>query len=159
PLLRAGAEFGELARAATEPAAHGWRSVPLPFFDGRDIIPIVIFVHRHESAPEGAGDESHQDGKPARGGTRFIVDLSPSEFGPLQIDGFAQGGRVDTVLRSRRGMPADLRDGLVARYAALLAESGLAGTLAFQIQDGPLAGPHLGPATGPKRGGGISITA
>lgn len=159
PLLRAGAEFGDLARAATEPAANGWRSVPLPFFDGRDIIPVVIFVHRHETPPEDAGDESHPDGKPARGGTRFIVDLSPSEFGPLQIDGFAQGGRVDTVLRSRRAMPADLRDGLMTRYGALLAASGLAGTLAFQTQDGPLASPHLGPAAGPKRGGGISITA
>lgn len=159
PLLRAGAEFGELARAAAEPAANGWRSVPLPFFDGRDIIPVVIFVHRHETPPEGAGDESGPDGKPARGGTRFIVDLSPSEFGPLQIDGFAQGARVDTVLRSRRAMPADLRDGLMSRYGALLAASGLAGTLAFQLQDGPLASPHLGPAAGPKRGGGISITA
>ncbi len=56
-------------------------------------------------------------------------------------------------------MPADLRDGLVTRYGALLAASGLAGTLAFQTQDGPLASPHLGPAAGPKRGGGISITA
>lgn len=160
PLLRAGAEFGELARAATEPAPTGWRSVPLPFFDGRDIVPIVVFVQRHAPPPETVEDDARQADRKARGGsTRFIVELSPSELGPLQIDGFAQGGRVDTVLRSRRPMPADLRDGLAERYGAVLAASGLAGTISFQIQEGPQGGPHLGPAVGPARGGGISITA
>ncbi|PWR18391.1 hypothetical protein [Zavarzinia aquatilis] len=160
PLLRAGAEFGELARAAAEPAANGWRSVPLPFFDGRDIIPLVVFVQRHAPPPETVEEDTQQTDRKTRGGaTRFIVELSPSELGPLQIDGFAQGGRVDTVLRSRRPMPADLREGLTARYGAVLAASGLAGTIGFQVQEGPLGTPHLGSPAGPARRGGISITA
>lgn len=161
PLLRAAAEFTDLARAAGgEPVPTGWRSVPLPFFDGRDIVPIVVFVQRQAPPPDDAGDENEQKKqRGAKGGSRFIVELTLSELGPLQIDGFAQGARIDTVLRSRRALPVETRDALAARYAEVLAAAGLSGALGFQLQQGAPGLPHLGQPAPPTRGGGISITA
>ena len=161
PLLRAGAAFTEFARAATEDAPSGWRAVPLPFFDGREITPIVLFVSR-QPAPEDqtSGEEENARRRAGGGGrSRFVVQVELSQFGPLQIDGFAQTERIDTLLRSRRALAPDLRQLLVERYTAVLAASGLAGTLGFQVEDNPLGMLEFGSERQRPSGGGISIEA
>lgn len=163
PLLRAGAALTEFARAATaEDAPGGWRVVPLPFFDGREIVPITLFVHR-QPAPEGeeapaGGDEA--DRRQAKGGrSRFVVRVELSRLGPLMIDGFAQEGRIDTLLRSRIPLDESLRHELTGRYGAVLGLSGLAGTLTFQVEDNPLGNIDIGSDPNAPKGGGISIEA
>lgn len=156
PLLRAGAEFTEMARAAAEATAQGWRPVPMPFFDGRQVVPVMIFIRPPENpvTDEDGGTEA----RPRRSGARFMVDVTLSELGPLQIDGFLQDGRLDTVLRTRRQLDADFRQALEARYRAVVEEMGMAGSLNFQLRDpGPgnlVIGPP--PQTPP---GQISVTA
>ncbi len=162
PLLRAGAEFAELAKAATDTApAQGWRPIPLPFFDGREIQPVVIFVQHHEpeTAAEEVEDETTPRRKAVRNGTRFMVSLALSELGAVQIDGFAKPERIDTVLRSGRAIAADLRDELATRYTELMETAGLAGTLSFQIQEGPRGPLSLDTPDLPPAGVRLSITA
>ncbi|PWR21819.1 hypothetical protein [Zavarzinia compransoris] len=161
PLLRASAEFADLGRATGETSPQGWRAVPLPFFDGRDIVPITLYVHRQPPPEDKAGPEDREAQR--RGGqggnTRFLVEVSLSQLGALQIDGFAQPGRVDTILRSRSPLDLDLRQTLIARYQSVLAEAGLAGTLGFQVQDNPLGSLGIGSEQRPATGGSLSITA
>jgi len=162
PLLRAGAEFAELAKAATDAApAQGWRPIPLPFFDGREIQPVVIFVQSHqpEAAEEEAEGEAATRRRTARNGTRFMVSLALSELGAVQIDGFAKPERIDTVLRSGRAIAADLRDALAKRYTALMETAGLAGTLSFQVQEGPRGPLSLDTPEAQPAGLRLSITA
>ncbi|MCF4165901.1 hypothetical protein L2U69_09625 [Zavarzinia compransoris] len=163
PLLRAGAALTEFAKAATaEDTPGGWRVVPLPFFDGREIVPVTLFVHRQassdsEEAPAG-GDET-QRGSSKGGRSRFVVRVELSRLGPLMIDGFAQEGRIDTLLRSRTALDEGLRDELTGRYGAVLGLSGLAGTLTFQVEDNPLGNIDFGSDADARKGGGISIEA
>ncbi|RJF94612.1 hypothetical protein D3874_01925 [Oleomonas cavernae] len=156
PMLRAGAEFGEIARAATEPAPQGWRPLVMPFFDGRQIVPVMIFV-RPQEEPAGDPDEAEAHVHKGRRGTRFMVDLSLSELGLLQVDGFMQDKRIDTILRSRRPLDPDLRSGVEARYLTVLETAGFAGSLLFQVQDGP-PGLVIGPPAA-QPAGHISLTA
>jgi hypothetical protein len=156
PMLRAGAEFGEIARAATEPAPQGWRPLVMPFFDGRQIVPVMIFVRPQE---EHATDPDEAEAHPHKGrrGARFMVDLSLSELGLVQVDGFMQDKRIDTILRSRRALDPDLRQEVEARYLAVLETTDFAGSLLFQVQDGP-PGLVIGPAAA-QPAGHISLTA
>lgn len=162
PLLRASAEFADLGRATAETSAQGWRPVPLPFFDGREIVPITLYVHRQpppeEQQQQPADDQSGRKGR-GGGNTRFLVEVTLSQLGALQIDGFAQPGRIDTILRSRSTLALDLRQSLMTRYQAVLAEAGLAGTLGFQTQDNPLGPIGIGTEQRPSAGGQLSITA
>lgn len=161
PLLRASAEFADLGRATAETSAQGWRAVPLPFFDGRDIVPITLYVHRQPPPEEQQQPAADQSGRKGRGGgnTRFMVEVTLSQLGALQIDGFAQPGRIDTILRSRSALALDLRQNLIARYQTVLADAGLAGTLGFQTQDNPLGPIGIGTEQRPTAGGQLSITA
>lgn len=161
PLLRASAEFADLGRATAEPSAQGWRAVPLPFFDGRDIVPITLHVYRQPPPEDQQSSGGEQSARKGRGGgsTRFLVEVNLSQLGALQIDGFAQPGRIDTILRSRSALDLDLRQSLIARYQAVLADAGLAGTLGFQTHDNPLGPIGIGTEQRPTAGGQLSITA
>lgn len=139
----ASALAGEVAEGSKEAAKSpvgDWRMVTLPLHTGQTIEPIKLWLH---SAPE-----ADEDGKGQKGGevqdTRFMIDLTLSKLGPLQIDGLARPGKLELVFRSPTQLPQQIRRELNAVYVHAASAQGIAGGVAFQVA--PALKPEIKPA-------------
>jgi|GEM_PF-5264216 len=90
---------------ATTQASSDWRGYTLPMLWGMDVEKIHLFVKSfsHE-------DESNQNKNKIKN-TRFIIDLTLSRMGNVQLDGFSQPyvKRLDLVLRTEHDFAPDVR--------------------------------------------------
>jgi hypothetical protein len=122
-------EVGELARRAGADGGE-WRTLPLPWnLDGK-IDRIALITRRQE-----ADDGDAQKKKPKGGGTRFVINLSLSRLGDMQLDGMfrKQARSFDLMIRTKQPVPDDLARELPGRFAEINAAMGLTGALTFQV--------------------------
>lgn len=119
-------DFGQMSRLAdTQP--DEWRLFPLPILHEGQVTP----VHLHLRRDTGAGNDEETDDQ----STRFLVELSLSRLGELQLDGLVQGKRFDLILRSRRPLPSRLRGDIAAIFEEANAITGAKGQIAFRSTD------------------------
>ena len=116
------------ARAgAGEPAAatqSDWRAVPLPMFWENEIHRITLYTRQ-----ESDENEKQQNGQ---NGTRFVMDLSLSRMGDVQIDGLVKDNRLDLILRTEHHFSAPMQQTMRQAYSGALAYTDLVGELNFQ---------------------------
>ena len=86
-------DFGLLGRAAMEPQVNDWRTAMIPIFTAMGLEQFRMHTRHHK---EESDDEELDDG------TRFIIDVSLSQLGRLQLDGLVRrkGRQLDLVIRS-----------------------------------------------------------
>jgi hypothetical protein len=121
-------EFQAVARQAAEPTPDGWRSMPIPFGIPDQVARLQLAI-RHATDGENKGEEEQGD----RGKTqRFLLDLSFSRLGPMQLDGLVRPGRFDLMIRTLDLLPAELRQGIGELFRDSLETVGFAGTIGFQ---------------------------
>lgn len=126
-------EFEHEAAAVGKPAGGGeWRSMTLPMLDGAAIQEIRLSVRR--PPPEEGGDGTGGDDGKREDGTRFLVDVTMSRLGPLQLDGLMRKGakRFDLILRSKQPLDAEIRRDIAALFATSCEGMGMAGSVSFQ---------------------------
>ncbi len=157
-------DVGALAGRARDGAGGDWRAYTLPFADQAEISPIRLIV-----GPRGGGDQAGQDGADdgASGngdGQRFLIDVSLSALGRVQIDGLmnAPQSRLRLLIRTAQPLPDSLRADLLRLTEGSLSALGLQGALTFQ-GDGRFVEPlpdddetAAGPAGAPPPGGVIA---
>jgi len=85
-----------------EAPGQEWRSIALPFYSDQEVHKLILH-YKHEHADQ--NDQEAQKGKQ----TRFIFELTPSQMGPLQIDGLYRGQRLDVIIRSQDNFSAAMR--------------------------------------------------
>jgi hypothetical protein len=119
-------EFGTMSRAS-EPNDNGWRAFFIPFMDDGQFNQIRLFMNQERNARDG-------DGRDDASRTRFVVDLSLSQLGDLQIDGTVQPETVDLLIRTRDNLPEKMRQEIRDIFTSTLARTGIEGQLAFRIQ-------------------------
>ncbi|MBK1698851.1 hypothetical protein [Rhodovibrio salinarum] len=125
-VTRLKADFGQLSRL-TQDAGGDWRLFALPVIGDGDVRPVRFFLRKH--------DDEEEDGKRhpnARPPGRFVVELTLSQLGELQLDGLARPERLDAVLRSRQALPESVRRDITQIFDDQLAVSGLYGELRFE---------------------------
>ncbi len=105
-------------------ARADWRAMTLPMLHGGQVTPVMLHVRGFERE-----DANAPDGKLS--GTRFVMDVSLSRMGPLQIDGFSLDKRLDVTLRSERNLSPAMREIMRTLYAQTVADIGFAGQLNF----------------------------
>jgi hypothetical protein len=118
------------ARAANRPEGE-WRVYPLPFVAGGQVERIQMLVRR---APD--ADDAEEGGRRGRRkDTRFILDLTLSRLGEMQIDGLVNppARNLDLVIRTRQDLPAPMPADLRGLFAEALLAVGYAGNLAFRV--------------------------
>lgn len=138
------------ATAPMRSAAGEWRTLTLPLLVGVAIEPIRLFMRR----PAPSDEEEAQGGKAqGRGGDRFVVDVTLSRFGRLQLDGFLHrpARRFDMILRCERPLPDSARNDITGIFTTCCAGLGLAGAILFHIGDDfvepdAASGPPVAPA-------------
>jgi len=126
-LDRLGEDVRSMQRQAE--AAVEWRSFPVPIANNGELEQATIRVKRKD-------DDDDEDGGRKRkgGGTRFLVDVTLSRLGPLQLDGFVRPSarRLDMMLRTRDPLPGRMRTELTDIYDEALAEIRYLGQLSFR---------------------------
>ncbi|MBI1207807.1 MAG: hypothetical protein GC191_11020 [Azospirillum sp.] len=150
-LSRLDHEVRGASRRAVEPQVGEWRAYSLPFLDGQAMTRLDCYVHQIGEDETGADDGDGDGTRRRRGGSRFVIELSLSQFGALQLDGLVHRDRFNLILRSRQPLGPALRQELSAAFADSLAATGLAGGLAFATGERGWIKPVPAPAGG--RGG------
>ncbi|MGE5548824.1 MAG: DNA polymerase III [Solirubrobacterales bacterium] len=118
-----------LAADAQRPLAGGeWRGFTLPFLNGGAIEAIRLFVRQ-------AGDEG---GRRSRGGggddQRFILEVTMSRLGRVQLDGLVQRAdkQFDLIVRTEVALEADMRRDIIAIFSENGEVCGIKGSVTFQ---------------------------
>lgn len=119
-------EFRAPARPPPDAPAE-WKPFAVPMMDGQAIQSVQVQIRRVEGdeGTEGAG------GREGRG-SRFLLDLELSRFGPLQLDGLVRPQRFDLILRSHAPLPPELTGELTVVFTDSLGAMGFTGALSFQ---------------------------
>lgn len=141
---RLGDDFRVLTRAADEPAANDWRVTQVPLFTGAEIEMIRLWTRRHDDP---AADD---DDNPQRQDQRFVVDVSLSRLGRLQLDGLVRdaGRRLDLIVRSESPLPAAMRNHIRGLFEDTGGFTGLTGGVGFQAAPPNFVGVAAEPAAG-----------
>jgi hypothetical protein len=119
-------DFRQLAKLADDPAAGDWRVALIPVGVQSGIEQVRLLLRRH------SGDEGEK--APAAAGTRFVIDVSLSRLGRLQLDGLVRekGKRLDLIVRTAEPLPAAVREEIRRLFAATNAETNVGGSVSFQ---------------------------
>ena len=137
--------------ADTRPIRPGdWRAFPLPLF-GEGMEQSRLLVRRD------AGDDDSDEDKPAKE-TRFVVDLTLTSIGRLQLDGLIDPGarRFDMLVRTTNALPPRFRSDVLQIFASANETIGMSGGLAFRASpDALIDAPDVG--TSPSGGDGLIV--
>jgi len=101
----------------------------MPLLNGDVVEPIRLFMRRPEP-DDGEGGAGGGDR-----GLRFVVDVSLSALGRLQIDGLMRRSmkRLDVLVRTAQPLPGDMRQTIARIFADCCSASGVSGEAGFQV--------------------------
>ncbi len=109
--------------ANTDAAPTEWKSLPIPMLWQNEISKVLFHVRR-----EPAEDERDQ----GEDGTRFVLDLSLTRMGDVQLDGIVRGQRLDLIVRTQMPVSESMQEAMKKAYADALDGSNIYGELGFQ---------------------------
>ena len=131
-LSRLGREIRGITRMSSEALSGDWRAMSLPLAWQNDINKIALYF-RNEGEHNESNDEAGKGKK-----TRFVMDLSLTNMGNVQLDGLFSGqdniGRLDLVLRTEQSFSQSMRQQMRTAYKNALEETQITGELSFQNQ-------------------------
>ena len=125
-----GEDFKQLAQQASEPLPGDWRAYSIPFSDGTELSRINLYV-RHPDAEEVDEDGENAAGSSARA-NRFLIDLTLSRLGELQLDGLVRHRRFDLILRTHLPLPPEMRREIGRIFHDSVEALGMTGGVSFQ---------------------------
>jgi hypothetical protein len=117
--------FSQMARISEEPATGEWKGTPIPFLNGTEIEQIFLYTQRHK-------ENSNPNGEKAD--TRFVVDVTVTHIGRLQLDGFLHQRRkhFDLILRSEFPLPLAMPEDIRNIFINAAGATGMKGGISFQ---------------------------
>ncbi len=114
-------------RPALDPIVGRWHEWHVPLHAGGVFHTMALYV-RDEKREE---TEALSPLKEKR--TRFVVAIDLSRLGPMQLDGLAQGKRLDLIVRSEAPLDKTLQNSLTQTWGDTLETLGMQGVLRFQF--------------------------
>lgn len=126
---RLGGDFKNLSTQSKATVAGDWRVISLPVLQDEHIHQIQFYVRQqHDDSPEKRGDGTDKKM------TRFILNLTLSRMGDMQLDGLLHKERLDLILRSAKNLPFDIRQQIMQRFTAGIEQVGMQGGISFQTR-------------------------
>jgi len=120
-------DMGQLSRLADEPTTGDWRIFMIPFLNNGQLEQIRLFTR-----PQSEDEDDAEHGP----GTRFVIDVTLSKLGHIQLDGLVDTAhrRMDMVVRSDTHLPPDMRNDIRHLYEMSGDITGFRGGVGFQAQ-------------------------
>ena len=125
-LRRLSDDFREFARVADDPGAGDWRVAVVPFNAQTSVDQLRILTRRGGREDSEGPSES----------TRFVVDVTLSKLGRVQIDGLVRRKekRLDLVVRTSEPLPATMREDIRRLFSAAAGATGIVGLVTFDAR-------------------------
>lgn len=122
-----GEDFAELKSTADRSQPGDWRTYLIPFHTGHDVDPIRLHLR-------GSQGEDDEDEKSA--GSRFLIDVTLTRLGRIQLDGLVRQREkhMDLIVRSDRPFPSGMRTDILTIFANAADVTGMKGGLSFQAE-------------------------
>lgn len=118
---RLGEDFSQLRALIDADDETEWRAAPFPFFDGKEIEPVNMFIRGRRPKKEDGEDD-----------VRFVVQFELSALGAMQLDGLLRQQNFDLIVRSRTGLSEQVRQDISALFNGAIEATGLKGDIVFQ---------------------------
>jgi len=122
----------EAGQSARRPVGE-WRAYSLPFFANGEIDKIQMVVRR---APDQEDDEARQEQRSrAKHDVRFLMDISLSRLGEMQLDGLVNNvaKSFDLVIRTHDSLPEGMTKDILGVFNSSLSAVGYTGSLNFRV--------------------------
>ncbi|MBT4702573.1 MAG: hypothetical protein HOB79_16005 [Rhodospirillaceae bacterium] len=117
--------FNQIARVSEESTAGEWRATAVPFLNGSEIEQIYLYTQRHNREDDPDKDKAD---------ARFVVDVTLTNLGRLQLDGFLHQGRkhFDLIFRSETPLPGTMPEDIRTIFINSGEITGMQGGISFQ---------------------------
>jgi len=127
------ADLSALRSVAHAELEDGWRLLPIPFLTYDGLRPLTL-LWRGEA--DGSGEDGAEDveGMP----NRFLVQVDPPGFGPVQLDGLLTGRRFALAVRSIEALPTAVANDVGTLFRAGCRLGALEGELRFAVGPFPI---------------------
>jgi hypothetical protein len=119
-------DFRVLARVADDPGSGDWKVAAVPFNAQTAIEQLRILTRRESRAETDQPADS----------TRFVVDVTLSRLGRVQIDGLvrSKAKRLDLVVRTVEPLPSAMREDIRRLFAQATGATGIGGLVGFEAR-------------------------
>ena len=107
----------------TDASATEWKSFPVPMLWQNEISKVMFHVRKEPSENEQKQEE---------GDTRFVMDLSLTRMGEVQLDGLVRGKQLDLIVRTQLPVSYSMQDAMRVAYAKALDGTDIYGEIGFQ---------------------------
>jgi hypothetical protein len=118
-------EWQGMRGQSTDVTGNEWRSVSIPWQDQDKLQAFRFYIH--DSHGERQKEKDRQEW--AR---RFLIDMSLSRMGPLQLEGLVHKKKLEIMVRTEIPLPEDLRRELQQSFHKTMEDVRYTGTLRFQ---------------------------
>jgi len=124
-LSKLGRDFTALSKLKDEPQSGDWRQALIPLWSGTELEQLRMYYR----APDPQTEAENGDD-----GTRFVLDLTLTNLGHVQLDGLmkAKSRRLDLIVRTDLQLPETWRTDLAEIFTTAQDITGIGGSLAFQ---------------------------
>lgn len=122
-LSRLSGDTANALQSGNDANSSEWRSYPIPMLWQNEISKVMLHM-RHEREAR----EDNEEG----GGSRFVMDVSLTRMGEVQLDGLVRGKRLDLVVRTELPISHTMQDAMRKAYADALAHTDVYGDIGFQ---------------------------
>ncbi|WP_339860546.1 hypothetical protein [Paremcibacter congregatus] len=128
-------DMQRISRLAASAPSGEWRPALLPLQVGGEITAVPILT-RHlldedGQKKKGAGGDEDSEKTTA---SRFVVEVTLSQFGPVQVDGMLSDKRLSIIIRAGLALPQDLKQKVGNLFTTALEISGYTGDIQFRDQ-------------------------
>ncbi len=123
-------DFGQMKRLVDERGPGDWRTLLFPFLDGRELHQVRMYARY----AEGRDEEGEKDRD-----LRFVVDLTLSHMGELQLDGLVQPQRFDLIVRSKIPLSEANRQEIADIFTGAQDAIEMNGSIIFQTGEFPVS--------------------
>ena len=119
-------DFALLSRSNTEPQPNEWRTAIIPLFGASGLEQFQL----HTQIQSDRETKENMDNN-----SRFIIDISLSRIGRIQLDGFLRKKRkqLDLIIRTEGSLPKKMRIEISKIYRNLSEISKFTGQMTFQV--------------------------
>jgi hypothetical protein len=122
-MKRLSQDASSIIQSNADSSSPEWRSYPIPMLWQNEISKVMLHIkHDHESENKENKDDA----------TRFVMDLSLTRMGDVQLDGLLRGKRLDLLVRTQMPVSLSMQDAMKKAYADALTGTDIFGELGFQ---------------------------
>lgn len=125
-LRRMQEEWQARSQTAHDAAGSEWRGTHIPYLEQDKLRQFSFYVHED-------GHKKQKKDDPDAWARRFLIDVSLSRLGPVQVDGLVHKRKLDLIVRTDNALPDDLRQDLRQVFHKSMEDIQYAGSLIFQI--------------------------